>query len=205
MGLSHSAETVARLWLMPPKMPYSRHERPAPKPLNAAKLQDLALHYVARFACSAAKLDTYLRRKLRERGWEGENDPPVAALVERFVDAGYVDDLSYARTKSGSLLRRGYGQRRVNQALSAAGIAEDVREEVCPGEAKQREAALTYARKKRLGPFSPEPADRALRQKQFAAMLRAGHGMDAARILTEAQTIEAAESWAEEEQEDIEQ
>ena len=98
--------------------------RPNPRPLDASRLEELALAYVARFATSAAKLEGYLARKLRERGWEGEAQPPVAALVARFVAAGYVDDAAYARAKSGSLLRRGYGARRVDQALHAAGIGE---------------------------------------------------------------------------------
>ena len=67
------------------------------------RLEELALAYVARFATSSAKLDGYLRRKLRERGWAGEGEPPVARLVERFVALGYIDDLAFARARSGSL------------------------------------------------------------------------------------------------------
>ena len=47
-----------------------------PSPLTATRLQDLALSYVARFATTRAKLEAYLVRKLRERGWEGD-DPPT--------------------------------------------------------------------------------------------------------------------------------
>ena len=50
------------------------------KPLDEARLRDLALAYVARFSTSSAKLATYLKRKLRERGWEGESEPDIAAL-----------------------------------------------------------------------------------------------------------------------------
>ena len=72
--------------------PKLRAEKRPPKPLDARRLNDLALHYVARFATSAAKLADYLRRKLRERGWEGEGEPDVAALTANFVAAGYIDD-----------------------------------------------------------------------------------------------------------------
>jgi regulatory protein len=58
-----------------------RRKRP-PKPLDSARLEELALAYVARFSTTAAKLERYLRRKLRERGWEGEGEPRLAALVE---------------------------------------------------------------------------------------------------------------------------
>ncbi len=175
------------------KMTRDRHN---PRPLDPPRLNELALAYVARFATSAAKLEAYLRRKLRERGWDGEGEAPVQATVERMVAAGYVDDAQFARARSGSLLRRGYGLRRVDQALGQAGIAEAVRSEVRAGAGEQRRAALALARKRRLGPFGAPAADRAAREKQLAAMLRAGHPLDSARELLNAISVEAAEQWA---------
>ncbi len=166
-----------------------------PRPLDAARLDELALAYVARFAASAAKLESYLKRKLGERGWAGEGEPDIAALVARFVRAGYVDDAAFAQARAGSLRRRGYGERRIGQALSAAGIAEDLRGAVRAGEAEQRRAALTFAKRRRLGPFGP-PVDRAEREKQLAAMLRAGHRLDHARALVQARDSDAAQGWA---------
>ena len=173
-----------------------RGERRPPRPLDSARLEELALAYVARFATSAAKLEGYLARKLRERGWEGEGAAPVTALVERFVRNGYVDDLAFARMKSSSLLRRGYGERRVGQALQAAGIGGEVRDEVRAGEAAQRRAALAMAQKRGFGPFGRSEPDRAVREKQIAAMLRAGHRLDSARELVNASSQEAALEWA---------
>jgi regulatory protein len=176
--------------------PQSRKERRPPRPLDARRLNDLALHYVARFATSGAKLRDYLQRKLRERGWEGDGEPGLEALVERFAAAGYIDDEAYARAKSGSLLRRGYGARRIGQALGAAGIAEGIREEVRASPGEQRQAALAFAAKRRFGPFGPAPADRAGREKQIAAMLRAGHPLESARALLGAVDEAAARDWA---------
>jgi regulatory protein len=177
-----------------PQLRSSQKRRP--RPLDPARLEELALSYVARFATSAAKLETYLKRKLRERGWDGEGEPDAAALVARFVSAGYVDDEAWARSKSGSLLRRGYGMRRVTQTLGAAGIAEDLRETIRPAQAEQRRAALALARKRRFGPFGLQTLDRTGREKQIAAMLRAGHALDSARELVNARSQEAAEEWA---------
>ena len=179
----------------------ARREPRAPRPLSAQRLEELALAYVARFSTSAAKLEGYLARKLRERGWEGsqedgEGEPQVAALVARFVAAGYIDDEAYARAKSGSLLRRGYGKRRISQALGAAGIAAELRDVVAVGEGAQRRAALALASRRKLGPFGAPHADRAAREKQLAALLRAGHPLDMARELVNAISIEAAERWA---------
>ncbi len=173
----------------------SDRRRANPRPIDAARLEEVALAYVARFATSAARLGQYLRRKLRERGWAGEGEPPITALVEKMVGLGFVDDEAFAKAKSGSLLRRGYGARRVDQALNAAGIAKEVRGEVRGDKLVLRAAALSMARKRRLGPYGPADADRTLREKQVATLLRAGHPLDSARILVNSPTIEAAEQW----------
>lgn len=179
--------------------------RRPPLPLEAAKLEELALAYVARFSTSSAKLQQYLQRKIRERGWaEGQSaaDIVTAAIAARFVELGYVDDLAFARARSGSLLRRGYGMRRIGQTLAAAGIEEDLRVAVAAGEGQQRRAALAMARKRGFGPFGKGVADRQVREKQIAALLRAGHPLDSARELVDATSVDAAEVWAAQADED---
>jgi regulatory protein len=179
----------------------AQRERPPPRPLDPARLEELALAYVARFATSAAKVERYLSRKLRERGWEGERAADPAAIVERFVALGYIDDEAWARAKSGGLLRRGYGARRVEQTLGQAGIAEEVRAEVRPDECEMRRSALALAARRRFGPWGAAALDRPQREKQIAAMLRAGHGFDAARAVVDAPSVAVAEEWAAEAEE----
>ena len=57
-------------------------------------------------------------------------------------------------------------------------------------------AALALAKKRRFGPFGNELPDRTVREKQLAAMLRAGHPLDLARALLAAASVEDAEDWA---------
>lgn len=180
----------------------TKRPRRTPKPLDSPRLQELALAYVARFATSAANLERYLKRKLRERGWEGEREPDLTALTQRYVTLGYIDDEAFARARTGSLLRRGFGPRRVRQALGEAGIDAETQLQVRPGEAAERRAALALARKRRFGPFGQQAADRERREKQLAAMLRAGHRLDSAREMVDAASEEAAERWAAELDED---
>lgn len=185
-----------------PKTRPARRPRRAPPPLDAARLEEMALAYVARFATSAGRLAAYCRRKLRERGHAGQDEgappPNVDALVARFVDRGFVDDAGFARAKAEGLLRRGYGARRVGQALRGDGIAEPLRDAVSPGEAGRREAAAAYARRRRFGPFArdglAEP-DRAAREKQLAALLRAGHDSSHARHVLAAASPGELDEW----------
>lgn len=158
-----------------------RKPRPA---LDTARLEELALSYVGRFATSRAKLITYLKRKLHERGWDAEGDPPLDALADRLVRLGYIDDRAYALSKARSLTGRGYGGRRVRQALSLAGIAEEEAGDARDlAEAEAVEFALRFARRRSIGPFASERADPRRREREIAAMIRAGHGYGVARAI----------------------
>ena len=158
--------------------------RRALSPLNEEKLSELALRYVGRFATTRAKLQAYLRRKVRERGWEGGRPPDFEAIAQRFAERGFVDDAGYALAKSRALTGRGYGKRRVVQALRVAGIEEEDGEaarELADAEAVS--AALRFAEKRRLGPFAERENHPQEREKALAAMLRAGHGFDLSRAI----------------------
>lgn len=162
-------------------------DRRAKPPLDGAGLERAALAYAARYATTRAKLADYLRRKLRERGWAEAHQPPVEALVARLAELGYVDDRAFASAKASALARRGYGARRVADALKAAGIeAEDAREASASAEEGAWEAALRYAERRRIGPFAATALDRPGREKAYAALLRAGHPPALARRIAAA-------------------
>jgi regulatory protein len=183
------------------------------RPLDEASLSDMALTYVARFATTGAKLEAFLARKVRERGAAQDADGravdlDISGLVTRLVELGYVDDEAYARSKSRDLNARGYGARRVDQALRAAGVGEQMRFDSAPNEAANRSAAALLAKKRRFGPFGDRPADEApdarrkRREKQVAALLRAGHLYEDAGFIVDASTPDEVEEWLNDAQED---
>lgn len=147
-------------------------------------MQELALRYVGRYATTRAKLAAYLARKVRERGWGEARDPDYEAIARRFAEIGYVDDQAYALAKARSLSSRGYGARRLDAKLRIDGVAD------ADGAAAREhanletvEAALRFARRRRIGPFAAVEADRQSREKAIAAMVRAGHPFDLARAI----------------------
>jgi regulatory protein len=172
------------------------HKKPRP-PLDPEGLERLGLHYAGRYATTRSKLAAYLVRKLRERGWSGESPPEsvVESLVERFAGLGYVDDRAFASARAASLMRRGYGERRVEQALRAAGIGEEEGEQA-RNEARDGAwaAALRFAERKRIGPWAESPPDRDTRHKAVGAMIRAGHPIDMVRRLLDSKPGEIPES-----------
>jgi regulatory protein len=69
---------------------------------------------------------------------------------------------------------------------------------LAPDELQRRQAAVAYARRRRFGPFSREPLsadDRQGREKQLAALLRAGHDLAHARQVVTAMSENALEHW----------
>lgn len=167
------------------KVPVSRAERRRPKPLDPDALNELALAYVGRFATSRAKLASYLARKLRERGWEADTPADIEGLVAKLGSYGYVDDRAYAETSARSLVRRGFGKRRVASAMFAAGIdSTDSASALEIVNNARVSAALRLAERRRWGPFADEPlVDPALREKRIAVFLRAGHDAALARSI----------------------
>jgi len=160
---------------------YSRKAKIRP-PLDGEALEQAALFYAGRYATTRAKLRHYLGRKIRERGWDGDGEPPLDSLVERLAALGYVDDRAFAAARGASLSRRGFGARRVSEALRAAGIEEeDAHEAREAAQAASWEAALRFAERRRIGPFAASEPDRQGRDRAFAAMVRAGHPAGLAR------------------------
>ena len=156
--------------------------RRAPPPLSGEALQELALRYVGKYATTRAKLKSYLARKLRERGWDGEREPDLEALGDRFAQLGYIDDAAYALGQSRSLSSRGYGKRRLSQKLRLAGVEDEDRMEAdAHADGAAVDAALRFAERRRIGPFASGVSDPGQREKWLAAMVRAGHAFGLAR------------------------
>lgn len=169
-------------------MKNARSAKKPPPPLNTEQLRGLALHYVGKYATTKGKLGMYLSRKIRERGWDSEQQPDIAALVEEFAELDYVNDAQFAEARSRSFVRRGYGMRRLDEDLRAAKISESDGQNASEHMAESAFAAAeNFARRKRIGPFASDIAPPDKQKKQLQAFLRAGHGFDLARRFVRAQ------------------
>ena len=159
-----------------------RSRRPRP-PLDPATFRALAVHYVGRYATTQVRLRQYLERKLRERGWDDSAPhPDLLEMVSEFARLGYVDDDIFASTRVTSLLKRGYGAKRLNFALRHAGIPAEKAESAAQIDADSAyQAAMVFARRKRLGPFGPPLEDPRVRTRAVAAFVRAGHSYEIVR------------------------
>jgi regulatory protein len=167
-------------------------KKPA-RPLDAEGLERLALWHLQRYQTTRARFERYLSRKLRERGWAGAEEPPIAALAEKFAALGLIDDKAFAAARGRAAEARGQGRARLRQRLAADGVVPDDSAEAV--EALDPLAqAIAFARRRSFGPFGPPLADRAAREKQIGAMIRAGHPFDLARRIVGAESEAALDS-----------
>jgi regulatory protein len=174
-------------------------------------LENAALHYLGRFATSAENLKRVLMRKVensaRAHGTDREEGREcVENLVRRFAASGLIDDRAYAAARATTLHRRGASARAIGMKLrekgvEAAIIAGAVATLAPEGGDAELKAAVNLARRRRLGPFrapdrksgnrkvqAKEKAKE--REKQMAALARAGFSFDIARKVIDAESAD---------------
>mgnify|MGYP000465861500 CR=1 FL=1 len=168
------------------------------KPRYRAPTQDRlirsALHYLERYASSEANLRRVLERKVLKACRALELDPAeftgmIDTVVETCRRNALVDDRSYAETKAASLRRRGGSRRKIEAQLSAKGVDRDTIEAVFQDEDRSdSDAAVVFARRRRLGPFR-KTGRVERRDKDLAAMCRAGFSFETARRVIDSDTF----------------
>lgn len=144
------------------------------------------MHYLERYAAPSGQLRRVLQRKVmvscRHHGDEPALfDAMLDDVVARCQSSGLVDDARFAEARANSLRRKGQSSRAVAAKLAAKGVTRELAAQHSASDDEQELAAARIAaRRKRLGPWSR--GDRiANRQKDLAALARAGFRMNVAR------------------------
>lgn len=170
-----------------------------PKRISKSSLENAALFYLERFSASAETLRRVLLRRVDRAAKAHDDDPAegallVADLVARYQASGLLDDQRYAEGKSRSLLRRGCSPRAIRQDLARRGVAATLIDDALQGlendladsEASLDQAAAeAYVRRRRLGPFRPPELRAQYRDRDMAALGRAGFSWEIARKVIE--------------------
>ncbi|WP_201834557.1 regulatory protein RecX [Microvirga zambiensis] len=177
----------------------SKPLRKPPRKVTPAYLQRAALAYLERYSSSAENLRRVLRRKVDKRCRLRGEDPAefseaIDEVVAKCLRSGLIDDTRYAEARVATLRRRGGSARAIQAKLSAKGVDRAAIAAALEGEeGDEQEAARAFARRRKLGPF--RPGERApYRDKDLAAMARAGFRFDVARGVIDAEPDEDADS-----------
>jgi regulatory protein len=169
--------------------------RKPPRKVTTAYLERAAKAYLERFASSSENLRRVLARKVERRCRErGEEAAPCLALIpeviERCLRSGLVDDSRYAQARVANLRRRGGSSRMIRAKLAAKGVGREVLDEAVVASVEDELfAAHALARRRRFGPYRAGER-RAFRDKDLAALARAGFPFDLARSVIDGEPLE---------------
>ena len=190
-------------------MAESRRKRgaKAPRKITAQRLENMALYYLGRYASSSANLRRVLMRKVERAAAAHDADPAEGAkliedLIARYQRSGLIDDRAYAAQKAVSLQRRGASRFGIKGKLRQKGIEGALIDAALQGLEEQGGSASELAsvcalvRRRRLGPYREKGKRKAMRDKDLAALSRAGFGFEVARIVLDAPDIAAVEQLA---------
>ncbi len=175
----------------------SRRTERVPRRLKPGDLEAAARHYLERFAASSARLRQVLRRRIdRACAHHGDDPAPLHAELEqviaRLTEVGLLDDRLFARLLAASLRRRGDATPMVRRKMRQRGLPSELIDaalEAADAEVEDPDfaAAVRYARRRRLGPFRSADARAERREKDLAAMGRAGFGYAVALRVVDAE------------------
>ena len=109
--------------------------------------------------------------------------------MREVVERGYVDDRRFATTLLARLRREGRSVAQIRARLASKGLAEEILEEQLDAEeaGSERRAAWQLAKRRRLGPFCPDPEERRRsRERHLAVLGRQGFDRDVAVAIVDA-------------------
>ncbi|MDR3539042.1 MAG: RecX family transcriptional regulator [Acetobacteraceae bacterium] len=164
--------------------------RPVGPPPDETSLRDAALAHLARYAATEAGLRRVLQRRIErwaraaEVGADRETVAELAAtasaiagaVVARLAAAGAVSDAEFAASRARSLTRAGRSRRAIAAHLAAKGVDTELARSAAPDDPDtELAAALSLARRRRIGPFrAADTADEAVHRKELGILARAG-------------------------------
>ena len=151
-----------------------------------------ALDYLDRFVASVRRLEQVMQRKIKASAAAHVDDPAplLAALpgvIAGLAAQGILNDRNLAEAKVRSMIRRGGSRSKIRANLASKGIDAETADLAMDRmklefDDPELEAAIAYARRRRLGYFRTDADSRAAnRQKDLAAMARAGFAPALAR------------------------
>ena len=169
----------------------AKKRRPTPEP-SAQWLFQQALSYIQRYSGSEERVRRLLRKRIKRAQLfhnidDNDAQERIESVVQSLKKEGYINDAQFALNWALTLQNRGKSRRWIASKLREKGVhGESVSAalDVLDGQTDnwEEEAARAYAEKRRLGQYRiPEDSSWERRQKDLAAMTRAGFGFGLAK------------------------
>jgi len=183
---------------------HKSRRRRKPRKATPKSLENAAIAYLGRFSSSCANLERVLMRRVeksvRHHGTDAqEGAAMVKSLVAKLAGAGLVNDRQYAEGRALSLHRRGASSRLIRAKLAEKGVGAAEIDRALTTLAEEAPdpdfaAAAALARRRRLGPYRAAADRPDRRERDLAALARAGFGYDIARAVIDAANADELET-----------
>ena len=184
-----------------------------PKPITEKQIAWASDKYLERFVATEMQLRRVLKRRLI-RNWRARGEKVteeekqmgedlVSAQVKKVMNAGRIKDDKVALMWVEHFTNRGKSAPFIRMKLREKGVDSQIIDDAIRQIHDQMndpalEAAVTYARKRRFGAYRRNEAKQLERkQKDIAAMMRAGHRYDVVSRVIDCATIDEIEALVE--------
>ena len=183
--------------------PDSSAPRPSEEQIKK-RLTNKALKYLGRYASTSVQLEAILRKFVQRKLNQADPallDQLISEVIKSCVRLGYIDDEAFIRNQLRQGIRSGFSQRRILLKLAQRGISRELAVAVMDkqiGKVADKEdsdlaAALIYARKKSVGPYSRAELRPVDNQKHLARLARNGFAFDVAKQVMSLPSADAAD------------
>lgn len=171
--------------------------------VSRGALQKAAFTYLERYASSVEALRRVLLRRVERAARAGAIERPdgrarVDEVVSWLQAQRLLDDRAYADARARSLGREGRSRAMIAQRLAAKGVEAEVvaaaLENLATDGHTDLAAALRFARRRRLGPFRAAAERAGRRERDLAALGRAGFSYEIARQVVDADSPASVEA-----------
>jgi regulatory protein len=174
----------------------AKQRRRVPRKATPRHLENVALWYLARFQATSKSLEKVLIKRIMRSAQEHGTDIEegrafIGELLRRYQQAGLLDDAAYAAARTRTLHERGASSRAIRARLAEKGVGaadieaafESLAQDIeCDGD-MDLIAARKYVRRRRFGPWRQPPQRQERREKDLAALARAGFSYGVAKAV----------------------
>ncbi len=176
------------------------HQKRSPKKITPTYLHNSGLYYLERFSASKSHFITVMSRKAKRSCLHHKDQNydecviMVKELADKFENLGLLNDDVYTNAQITSLRRKGLSRNGIVQKMQIKGISRDKtigtlealdQEHHETEHDAERHAALTLARKRKIGPYSTKEKQDENLQKSMGIFARAGFSYHIAKSILE--------------------
>lgn len=181
-------------------------EQKKPKKITQKRLYNIAAYYLQRYDSSVESLRRTLIRRIDKASRVHEMDKNEAIewaedVIKKMIQLDFVNDERYSENQIRGMFRKGASVLKMKAKLKSKGVPDEIIEAklsyfISITDNADMRAAVKYAKRRRFGAFRTSIEIRKeKRNKDMAAMSRAGFDFSTSKTVIDAETLEELEEF----------